>query len=118
MDFYSTLKKITRQDSRYAPEAYEFVNEALEYTCAVLQRVGHVSGRELLEGIRRCALEKFGPMAKFVLNSWGVHRCEDFGNIVFNMVQTGLLGKTEGDSIDDFSGGYEFDEAFDKPYSQ
>ena len=118
MEFYSTVTRISRKDTRYAPEAYEFVNEALGYTCVTLDRMGHVSGQELLQGIRKCALDKFGPMAKFVLNNWGVHKCEDFGNIVFNMVESGLLGKTANDSIDDFKEGYEFSEAFEKPFGK
>jgi uncharacterized repeat protein (TIGR04138 family) len=76
----------------------------------------HVTGQELLEGIRDLALNQFGPLAKTVFDHWGVKRCEDFGEIVFNMVEVGLLGKTEKDSRADFAGGYDFDEAFVKPF--
>jgi len=76
----------------------------------------HVSGQELLEGLRRFALDQFGPMAKTVFDHWGVRRCEDFGEIVFNMVEKGILGKTDQDSREDFRGGFDFEEAFVKPF--
>ncbi len=118
MDLKQGVKTIIRQDPRYRSEAYEFVNEAVVYTCELLNCRRHVTGQELLEGIRKYALKKFGPMAKLVLNEWGVRRCEDFGNIVFNMVEKGLLGKTDEDSLEDFSGGYDFEEAFEKPFEK
>jgi uncharacterized repeat protein (TIGR04138 family) len=77
---------------------------------------GHVSGQELLSGIREFALRQFGPMALTVLEEWGVKRCEDFGEIVFNMIESGLLAKTAEDSRDDFKGGYDFMEAFREPF--
>src|SRR5439155_18738034 len=76
----------------------------------------HVTGRELLDGIRRLGLERFGPMAPTVFEAWGVRRTADFGEIVFNMVEIGFLGKTDTDSRDDFKDGYDFDAAFRKPF--
>ena len=76
----------------------------------------HISGQDLLGGMRAYALEQYGPMALPVLHEWGIERCEDFGEIVFNMVENELLAKTEEDSRDDFSGGYTFDEAFRQPF--
>jgi len=70
----------------------------------------------LLDGLRQYALQEFGPMAKTVLEEWGVHECRDFGHIVFNMVEIGLLAKTEKDSRDDFQNGYDFTDAFCKPF--
>lgn len=111
-----------------------FVREALDYTQKIVNkgnkgearsgaelesaegRVRHVSGQELLSGIRAFTLEQFGPMALVVLQEWGVRRCEDFGEIVFNMVENNLLAKTKKDSRDDFKGGYDFVEAFSKPF--
>lgn len=100
----------------YAPEAYEFVMQALDATLRALDRPRHVSGRELLEGIRRCATEEFGPMAKHVLNCWGVHDTADFGVIVFDLVQRGVLAKTAEDDIRDFQGGYDFAQVFERDY--
>ena len=116
-DFDDGVKAILEQDKRYAREAYDFVREALEYTRIWMDRRGHVTGQELLEGIRKYALDQFGPMAKTVLNLWGIKSCEDFGIIVFNLVERKVLAKTSEDCLDDFRSGYDFDEAFKKPYS-
>ncbi len=98
-----------------------FVREALDYTqqktSKVNQdRVRHVTGQELLAGIREHALAQFGPMARLLLQEWGVRNCEDFGELVFNMVEAGLLAKTDRDSRQDFQGGYDFEEAFRQPF--
>ncbi len=110
------LQNILTRDPRYAAEAYAFIRAGLDYTVRRLEKPRHVSGRELLDGIREFALAEFGPMAKTVLNGWGIQRTEDVGEIVFNMVETGLLGKTDKDSRADFANGYDFDEAFRKPF--
>lgn len=110
------LQNILTRDPRYAAEAYVFIRAGLDYTVRRLEKPRHVSGRELLDGIREFALSEFGPMTQTVLNGWGIQRTEDVGEIVFNMVETGLLGKTEKDSRADFANGYSFDEAFRKPF--
>jgi uncharacterized repeat protein (TIGR04138 family) len=120
-DFNEALRKILEQDTRYAPEAYLFLREALDFTIKLLQKpdkgpARHVSGAELLDGIRQFALQEFGPLALRVLNHWGVKRCEDFGEIVFNLVDSGALGKTEEDRREDFAGGYDFERAFAAPF--
>lgn len=117
-DLIAALEEIVRRHPRYKLDAYLFVREALAYTQKMLGTSGHVTGRQLLEGIRRYALETFGPCARMVLEGWGVRRTEDFGAIVFNMVDAGLLGKRDEDSIMDFSDGYDFVEAFDHAYRQ
>jgi uncharacterized repeat protein (TIGR04138 family) len=121
--FTEAIEQIVQRDPRFAPASYVFVREGLDFTVRVLKknRQGppekrHVSGQELLEGLRQFALEQFGPLAKTVLEHWGVHQCADFGEIVFNMVENGVLGKTEQDSRRDFAGGYSFEDAFVKPY--
>ena len=121
LTFETTLALILAKDPRYQSEAYLFVKDALDYTQKLAGKprrneVRHVSGQELLEGIRAFALTQFGPMAPTVFEEWGIQRCEDFGEIVFNMVEIGLLGKTEKDSRADFQNGYDFDSAFRKPF--
>ena len=121
LTFETTLALILAKDPRYESEAYLFVKDALDYTQKLVikpsrDEVRHVSGQELLEGIRAFALTQFGPMTPTVFEEWGIRRCEDFGEIVFNMVEIGLLGKTEKDSRADFQSGYDFDEAFRKPF--
>jgi len=110
------LNGILARDPRYTSEAYAFVRGGLDFTVRSLEKQRHVSGQELLEGIRTFAVDEFGPMTKTVLNGWGIQRTEDIGEIVFNMVETGLLGKTDEDSRADFANGYDFDEAFRKPF--
>ena len=121
VSFEEALAEIQAKDPRYHRDAYLFVREALDHTQKTIAkdargRIRHVTGQELLAGIRDFALEQFGPMAKTVLEEWGVRRCEDFGEIVFNMVEVGWLAKTEKDSRADFESGYDFDEAFVKPF--
>jgi uncharacterized repeat protein (TIGR04138 family) len=77
----------------------------------------HLTGPELLEGMRAFALEQFGPMAKTVLNSWGVRSCADIGDIVFNLIDQKVFSKTESDRREDFAGIYDFDEVFVKPFA-
>jgi uncharacterized repeat protein (TIGR04138 family) len=119
--FEEALEALTAKDSRYQRDAYLFIREALDHTQKTTNRdtrghIRHVTGQELLEGIRDYALSQYGPMAMTVLGEWGVHACRDFGEIVFNMVDNGLLAKTERDSRADFTGGYDFFEAFRKPF--
>jgi uncharacterized repeat protein (TIGR04138 family) len=117
--FERALELIRAKDPRFEDEAYAFVREALDHTQKTIgkgARVRHVSGQELLAGIRDYALSQFGPMAMMVLEEWGIRSCQDFGDIVFNMVDIGLLAKTEKDSRADFAGGYDFYDAFRKPF--
>jgi len=121
VSFEEALVRIQAKDPRYHREAYLFVREALDHTQKTIGkdtrgRIRHVSGQELLGGIREYALQQFGPMTKTVLDEWGVRGCQDFGEIVFNMVEVGWLAKTDRDSRADFAQGYEFDEAFRKPF--
>src|SRR5690606_42075421 len=106
---------------RFDPDAYDFVREALDFTQQRMASVGgdarrHVTGQQLLEGIRLYALREFGPMAITVFESWGITRCEDFGEIVFNLVDHRFLRKTESDQREDFHNGYSFDDAFVEPF--
>ena len=119
-NFEDVLKPILEKDSRYDRDAYLFLKDALEHTQKVIGRkrreVGHITGQELLEGIREYALESFGPMTLSVFEEWGIRSCEDFGNMVFLLVEQNLLRKTEQDSPEDFKNGYSFEEAFRKPF--
>ena len=121
VSFEEALVRVRAKDPRYDREAYLFVREALDHTQKTIGkdprgRIRHVTGQELLGGIREFALQQFGPMVKTVLGEWGIHRCADFGEIVFNMIEVGWLAKTEKDSRADFAPGYDFDEAFRKPF--
>ncbi|MBI5835815.1 MAG: hypothetical protein HZB25_01095 [Candidatus Eisenbacteria bacterium] len=115
-DFHEEVEKLTERDPRYRAEAYSFLMFALGYTVSRLPEPRHVSGQELLEGIRRYALQEFGPMAKTVFEHWGLRETLDFGHIVFNLVDAGLLGRTESDRLEDFAQGYDFEAAFVRDY--
>lgn len=122
-NFAEAVDEIRKLDPRYDRDAYLFVREGLDYTLKLLKKQAHtdpkhrhVSGQELLDGLRQFALDQFGPMAKTVLEHWGVRKCEDFGELVFNMVEKGILGKTDQDSREDFRGGFDFNEAFVRPF--
>jgi uncharacterized repeat protein (TIGR04138 family) len=110
--FFEIVEAVCERDPRYKPDSYEFVMHALQFTQKKLKRAGHVSGKELSEGIRQYALKTYGPMARTVLEYWGIHTTEDFGNIVFNMISVKLFSKTEDDMLDDFRDVYRFDSAF------
>jgi uncharacterized repeat protein (TIGR04138 family) len=126
------IAKLLKEDRRYPLEAYIFVFEALHYAQHVLgmgssclselskddpdeedtgpQR--HVTGQELCHAIRQFALEQYGYMAKLVLENWGLHTTDDFGEIVFNLIRIGRMRKTPHDRREDFAGVYDFNSAF------
>jgi uncharacterized repeat protein (TIGR04138 family) len=129
--FDDVAAELAARDDRYAPEAFEFVQEALARTTQLIKEEAlsapsqkleereqaaaggfHVTGQELLEGLRLHMLETYGEMARLMLERSGLCCTEDVGNVVFVMVEAGVLGKRDSDSIDDFRDGYEFDEAF------
>jgi uncharacterized repeat protein (TIGR04138 family) len=121
INFEETVAQIVAKDLRYHRDAYFFLREALDYTQKKIGKqakgqLRHVTGQELLDGVREFALSQFGPMTLTVFEEWGVRSGEDFGEIVFNMVDIGLLAKTANDSRADFAGGYDFAEAFRKPF--
>ncbi len=114
--FYLRVEKIIGEDSRYKADAYEFVMKGLFYTQKKLKRKGHITGKELAEGLRDLALEEFGGMARTVLSHWGINETKDFGEIVYNMISENLLNKTESDSKEDFKDIYNFKEVFEADY--
>jgi len=116
VDFVRGIAEIMKRDARYTYEAYTFILEALGYTVKKIGQRRHVTGEELCFGIRDCAWERFGYLARAVFNSWGIKSTEDFGHIVFNLVDAGLMGKTETDSRDDFKAVYDFQEALEDAY--
>jgi uncharacterized repeat protein (TIGR04138 family) len=111
-DFRAMVEAICERDARFKADSYEFVMQALGYTQKKLKRSGHVSGKELLDGIRQFALETYGPMARTVLDYWGIKKTGDFGTIVFNMIEGKILSKTDSDSLIDFENVYDFENAF------
>ncbi|CAN5246246.1 hypothetical protein BH10PLA2_BH10PLA2_17770 [soil metagenome] len=120
--YQARLAELVDRDARYAYEAYEFVFAALAFTQKLLNRVPrdeeaepgpeyHVSGPELLHGIRTLALQEYGRMARVVFKLWGINRTDDFGEIIFNLVTENLMSKTEKDCRADFHEVYDFNQA-------
>ncbi|TVQ63462.1 MAG: hypothetical protein EA378_01880 [Phycisphaerales bacterium] len=110
----------------FPPEAFQFVREGLAHTVETAHgphAIGpldddesrHVSGQQLCLGIRDYAIDQFGDLAGTVLRHWGLRKTEDFGKIVFAMVDAGLMRTTDDDSIEDFRDVFDFDEAFASP---
>ncbi len=120
--FQEAVEAVSRDDKRYHPEAYVFLRDSLEATLkrrkkATKEVGGHVAATELLDGFRIHALAEFGPMAMTVLDYWGVRCSEDVGHMVFNLVQAGVFGKTDEDSLESFvAGGFDFRAAFVAPF--
>lgn len=123
-DFAEIVTLICKEDARFDRKAYDFVRVGLDHTVKELRKKDasraeksrHVTGPELLDGLRIYALDQFGPLTKTVLEAWGVRRCRDFGEIVFNLIEYNVFSKTDSDRREDFSDIYEFDEAFVKPF--
>jgi len=123
-DFAEIVGLICKEDPRFDRKAYDFVRLGLDHAVKELKKKDasraiksrHVSGPELIEGLRVYALEQYGPLAKTVLNSWGLERCSEFGDIVFNLIEYNVFSKTDNDRREDFTDLYSFDEAFVKPF--
>lgn len=110
--------RLAKDAGGFSPHVFEFVRDGLQHTSERIHKgldeddVRHVSGQELCEGLRDLAIRRYGPLARTVLEHWNVRRTEDFGKIVFTLIDMGILRKTEDDSIKDFVDVYAFDEAF------
>jgi len=116
LEYLDRLRNLAESDGRYRLEAFLFLHEALDRTLKMAGEKRHVTGQELLEGVRQLALEKYGMMARLLLESWGVRSTADIGEIVFLLVENSIWGKTETDSRDDFKDGYDFREAFESSF--
>lgn len=121
-EFSEVVELIRKEDPRFGKGAYLFVRQALDFTIRRRDEKKpkptsrHISGQELLEGIREYALDQYGPMARMLFAEWGIEECRHFGEIVFQLVDYGVLGKTEDDQLEDFCDGYDFHEAFSAPF--
>jgi uncharacterized repeat protein (TIGR04138 family) len=110
------LDRLRGRNPRFHETAYLFVLSALHYVIEQLAEPRHISGRELAEGVRDLALERFGPMARTVLEHWGIRATADLGDVVFALVECGILIKQDDDALEDFRDVFDFDEAFERRY--
>ncbi|XVJ59192.1 MAG: hypothetical protein HEQ23_07245 [Tepidisphaera sp.] len=117
-------KQIREKAGPYPPQAYQFVREGLAHTVKMVHGDAeglpteteddrrHISGQQLCLGLKDYAQRQYGLLARTVLSSWGVHKTEDFGRIVFAMVEAGWMRKQDQDSIEDFENVFDFDDTF------
>ena len=110
------LTRLRQQNPRSTESAYLFLLSALQHTIDRLDEPRHINGQELAEGCRNLAIEQFGPMARTVLEYWGIHSTTDMGEIVFALIECRVLIKEDSDSRDDFQNVFDFEEAFERNY--
>ena len=116
------LRALALRDGRYAPEAFHFLFESLEHAVRLAGKESaqgterHVTGQELLAGLRQHALETFGPLAAHVWRAWGVKSSIDWGRIVFLLVDESLLRRRDSDTLADFEQGFDFERVFVEGY--
>lgn len=110
------MDRIRLRESRFDERAYLFVLAALEFVQQRLPERRHLTGRELAEGCRDLALARYGVLARTVLDHWGIRSTADFGEVVFALVDTGLLMSQPQDDKRDFLDVFDFHEAFDRGY--
>lgn len=111
--------QLLQSDLRYQMQAYQFVQDSLAFAQEVLPQETpqpgedpHLTGQQLCEAIRLFAIDQFGYMSKTVLNNWGIHETRDFGEIVYNLIDIGLLRPSEKDEREHFADVYSFEKAF------
>ena len=128
--FHEVVEVICKEDTRYERGAYGFVRAGLDFTVAEVRKKQagktaksggtqvsrHIRAPQLLEGLRAFTLDQFGPLSKTVLNEWGIKRCCDFGEIVYNLIEHGIFSKTPEDNREDFAEVFSFEDAFEKPF--
>ena len=110
------MDRIRAREPRFHEGAYLFVLSALEYSQARLAERRHICGRELARACRDLALERYGVMARLVLEHWGVRSTADIGDIVFTLVDLGLLISQPNDTREEFVGVFDFDQEFEREY--
>ncbi|AKC81569.1 hypothetical protein IMCC26134_00085 [Verrucomicrobia bacterium IMCC26134] len=124
LDVNEIIALIRKEDPRFDRLAYAFVRDGLEHAVKELRKreserakaSSHLTGRELSDGLRAYALDQFGPLAKTVLNGWGITETIHFGDIVYNLIDYNVFSKTESDRREDFEGIFTFEAAFVAPF--
>ena len=121
----TTWKSIRESAGTYPQQAFDFVREGLQHTVGLVHGEAalrepadvdesrHVSGQQLCFGLKDFAVRRYGRLARTVLARWNIHRTDDFGRIIFSMIEAGLMRKTDDDRFEDFVGVFDFDDAFE-----
>jgi uncharacterized repeat protein (TIGR04138 family) len=114
IDFDADMfEDIMAKDDRYSPRAYSLLMDVVRGLCGDGK---HVTGEAIVEEFRETVLDQYGPLSYTVLLEWGVTRCEDIGEMMFNLVDSGRFAKDETDTAESFAGGYDFKESFLGPF--
>ena len=115
-EFWLAVERIRADDPRYARDAYAFVMDGLDHTVSALEERRHVSAEELLEGLCGFARGKFGMLAFDVLRSWGITSGRDVGDIVFHLIDAGILSRRDEDAREDFDTPLDLKRALEDTY--
>ena len=120
LDFAEAVEVLTDADPRYHADAYFFLRDGLDHAVKTRKRQlgqsGHVTGQQMCEALRQLAVKAFGPMVPMVFEYWGIRKTDDFGEMVWNLIELEVFGRTENDSREDFKNVFSFREAFVEPY--
>lgn len=121
MQFEQSVVSILKRDKRFDPHAYFFLKDALDFTLKRIAETNsgqarHVTGPELLAGYRDFALEQFGPMASTLMKEWSIRKCQDVGDMVFNLIEEQVFGKQDSDKKEDFSEVFDFEASLVTPF--
>jgi len=117
LDMKQKLEQVAKEDGRYSAQAFLFVYEGLGHTIETVgEEPQHVSGQSLCDGLRKLAVQKWGRLAKLVLNKWGINNTRDFGEIVYLMIEHKWMSAQPADSVDDFNDVYDFEDVFKKRF--
>jgi uncharacterized repeat protein (TIGR04138 family) len=119
--FVQSVEKILKEDSRFSPEAYDFVAKTVSFTVQAFEKKErqkrHITGRELINGLLALSSSEYGPLAYEVLSGWGIEKDRDVGQIVFNMIKHQLLSKNENDNLSDFDAGIDLKKEISNHFS-
>ena len=117
------IEQIAEDDGRFDARALKFVFEGLGTTIRQIRELEeeqegprHITGDELAGGIAELAVERWGRLARMVLNQWGVKTTRDIGEIVYLMIENQWMTAQESDTIEDFDDVFDFEEVFEKNY--
>ncbi len=122
-----SIEDIAKQDGRFDPRGLKFVFDALGSTVQRFrakpqesegEEAGphHITGAQLAEGVAQCASERWGRLARMVLNGWGIRTTRDIGEIVYLMIRHGWMTAQETDRIEDFDDVFDFENLFETQY--
>lgn len=119
LGFQETVELIIKKHPEYRADAYFFLHDTLQFSLKRRRKKAasaYLTTQELMDGFRLKVLQDFGPMSMTLLNYWGIKKCEDIGQMIFYLVEAGVLGKTQSDTLSSFSNIFDFEKEFVAPF--